>query len=353
MAITKSYPENAPHILVLGVGGTIAGIAPDSSNPTAYKSGEVGIQALLEHIQDSIPDSLNITCRQLANIDSCNLDEELLSDIGVVVRQSLSDPLVKGIVITHGTDTIEEIGFFLSTTCGKLAETSGKRVVLTGAMLPSNAQGADGPQNFLDALKWASTAPENCPGGVYGVFAGKVCIARDLAKRHTSALNAPLMDSPTSPIGLINPSWLSMVKAVQESMGDDLPIPQGKWPWVEILVSHAGASAQMVEALIGAKIEGLVLAGTGMGSVHQSWIMTLQKACEQGVALVRASRTGAGLVADSQDGLKCALAGSLSAPKARIALQLALNAAKQVKTDPKSLTWQDFFARIAVLPEFR
>ena len=95
MAITKSYPENAPHILVLGVGGTIAGIAPDSSNPTAYKSGEVGIQALLEHIQDSIPDSLNVACRQLANIDSCNLDEELLSDIGVVVRQSLSDPQVK------------------------------------------------------------------------------------------------------------------------------------------------------------------------------------------------------------------------------------------------------------------
>jgi L-asparaginase len=349
MSSISNNSENSPHILVLGVGGTIAGLAQDPSNPTAYQAGQVGIEMLLAQIQESVPGSLRLVARQLANIDSRDLSEDLLTLIGIAVKEALQEPAVKGIVITHGTDTIEETGFFLGATCGKLAEKLGKRVVLTGAMLPSNTPQADGPQNLLDSLKWASTAPENCPGGIYAVFAGKVCLARDLAKRHTSALNAPLMGSPCSPIGLINPSWLSGVKAIQAASAEDLPIPEGLWPWVEILTSHSGARSQAVEAIAAAGVRGLVLAGTGLGGLHQAWLAPLKCAQAQGIALVRASRTGAGVTVDSKDDLICQLAGGLSAPRARIALQLALNAAAH----SKSLTWQDFFARIAVLPEIR
>ena len=358
MSSQNDQSESNSHILVLGVGGTIAGLAPDpAADPVKYQAGQVGIGALLEKIQQAVPGGLKLISQQLANIDSRNMSEDLLTQIGLSVKESLLNPAVKGVVITHGTDTLEEAGFFLDACCGKLAQTVGKRVVLTGAMLPANAPQADGPQNLLDALKWASTAPENCPGGIFAVFASKVCLARDLAKRHASALNAPLIDSPTSPMSLINPSWLSRVKAVQSAAGGDLPIPSGdQWPWVEILISHAGARAQTVERLLGTQIEGVVLAGTGLGGFHQTWIDPLKKALAAGIALVRVSRTGAGVVrADipDNDDPGCMAAGSLSAPKARIALQLAIYAANQDKSSPKSLTWQDFFARIAVLPELR
>lgn len=163
---TQSNPENTPHILVLGIGGTIAGLAQGPSRPTAYKAGQVEIEVLLERIGADTLGSLNLVSRQLANIDSRDLSEELLTQMGKAVRDALLNPLTVGIVITHG-DTVEEVGFFLDSTCGKLAQKLGKRVVFTGAMLPSNAARADGPQNFLDALKWASSAPENCPGWGY------------------------------------------------------------------------------------------------------------------------------------------------------------------------------------------
>ena len=145
MSSIPSNSENTPHILVLGIGGTIAGLAQDPTNPTEYQAGQVGIDTLLARIQEGIPGSVKLVSRQLANIDSRDLSEDLLTLIGNTVKESLQEPTVKGIVITHGTDTIEESGFFLSATCGKLAEKLSKRIVLTGAMLPSNAPQADGP----------------------------------------------------------------------------------------------------------------------------------------------------------------------------------------------------------------
>jgi L-asparaginase len=346
MSANQNHSLKTTHFLVLAMGGTIAGLAPNPDlSPSIYKSGELGIETLLAKIQDAIPGDLRIVSRQVANMDSRDLGEDLLTLLGNTVKASLLDQTVQGIVITHGTDTIEETGFFLSATCGKLAEKLGKRVILTGAMLPANAPQADGPLNLLDALKWAATAPENCPGGVFAVFAGKVCLARDLAKRHTSAFNAPLMDAPCSSLGLINPTWLSRLKAVEAASGEDLPIPEGEWPWVEILTSHAGARPQLMNALIHSGVQGLVLAGTGLGGFHQAWSEPLKQANGIGIALVRTSRTGAGALGSNPGDIVAA--GSLSAPRARIALQLALNAVK----DDKSLTWQDFFARIAVLPE--
>jgi L-asparaginase len=232
--------------------------------------------------------------------------------------------------VTHGTDTIEETGVFLQLTCGQHADQLDKRVILTGAMLPSNAPGADGPSNLLDAIKWAATPLDNCPGGIYAVMDGRACLAMDLAKRHPTALNAPLQASPSSSAGLINPSWLSGVKAVQSAWTEDLPIPkEAEWPWVEILTSHAGARPETVSLWLESPVKGLVLAGSGMGGFHDVWQAPLLQAASKVIALVRTTRTGAVSTLPNipeKDTAGCLAAGSLSAPRARIALQLALNA---------------------------
>ena len=356
MSQIQNQSENSPHILVLGMGGTIAGLASNPvDRPLQYAAGQVEIDSLISHIESAIPGDLCLKSRQVANINSCNMTEPLLTLLGDTVRDALENTMVKGIVVTHGTDTIEETGLFLQLICGSLAQNLGKRVVLTGAMLPANASNADGPGNLLDAIQWAASSLDNCPGGVYAVIGGRVCMAMDLAKRHTTALNAPIQASPSSPVRLINPSWLSGVKAAEALWTEDLPIPSGnEWPWVEILTSHAGARSETVDLWLKSEVQGLVLAGTGMGSLHEQWLEPLIQAVKQEVALVRAARPGAGQVFPNipeKDFEGCLAAGKFSAPKARIALQLALNAEKQAKSAGKSLTWQDFFARIAVLPE--
>ena len=358
MSSQQNTPENLPHILVLGMGGTIAGLASNpTDNPMHYEAGQVEVASLLAHIQSAVPDGIALVSKQVANINSRNLTESLMTILGETVKQALDNSMVKGIVVTHGTDTIEETGVFLQLICGKHAQNLGKRVILTGAMLPANAPKADGPSNLLDALRWASTPIDNCPGGIYAVMDGRGCLAMDLAKRHGSALNAPIQASPTSSVGLINPSWLSGVKAVQALWTEDLPIPkEGEWPWVEILTSHAGARPETVTHWLSSKVKGLVLAGSGMGGFHDAWKEPLAAAVKHGIALVRTTRTGAGETLPNlpeKDLAGCLASGSLSAPRARIALQLSLNAEKQAQAVGKSLTWQDFFARIAVLPVIR
>lgn len=358
MSLNPTYPEKTPHILVLGMGGTIAGFAskPEES-PLQYQAGQVGVEALVNHIQSAIPEGLALVSRQIANINSRNLTDAHLTTLGLAITEALLDGAVRGVVITHGTDTIEEAGLFLQVTCGKLAHTQAKRVILTGAMLPSNAPEADGPSNLLDALRWASTSIDNCPGGIYAVMDGRACLAMDLAKRHATALNAPLQNSPSSSVGLINPSWLSGVKALQAVWTEDFPIPRSdEWPWVEILTSHAGASARTISHWLTTNVKGLILAGTGMGGFHDEWFVPLNQAITQGIALVRTSRTGGGSTypdIPEKDQPGCLASGTLTAPRARIALQLAINAAKQTKLGGEPLTWQDFFAKISNLPEIR
>ncbi|MBU3538006.1 asparaginase [Polynucleobacter sp. UK-Gri1-W3] len=358
MSSQQDAPETSPHILVLGMGGTIAGLAssPDQ-NPMQYEAGQLEVASLLAHIQSAIPGNVKLVSKQVANINSRNLTESLLTLLGDAVREALANTSVKGVVVTHGTDTIEETGIFLQLTCGKYAQNLGKRVILTGAMLPANAPKADGPSNLLDAIRWASTPIDNCPGGIYAVMDGRACLAMDLAKRHGSALNAPIQASPSSSAGLINPSWLSGVKAVQALWTEDLPIPkEGEWPWVEILTSHAGARSETITHWLNSKVKGLVIAGSGMGGFHDAWKDSLVAAVKHGIALVRTTRTGAGETLPDlpeKDISGCLASGSLTAPRARIALQLSVYAEKQNQTAGKSLTWQDFFARIAVLPVIR
>ncbi len=337
-----------PYILVLGMGGTISGISENSDNPLQYQAGKVSVKNLLKNAGVDSVCGCKVFSKQVANVDSQNLTAEHLTELGKLVIQGLEDPLLKGLVITHGTDTIEEVGIFLHLICGNKANKVGKRIVLTGAMLPSNALLSDGPKNLADALKWVSSEFDDYPGGVYGVFAGKVCLGMDLSKRHATDLDAPLQAAHCSPIDNLTPAWLSLVRFVLLTLETDLPIPESDaWPWVEILTSYAGARPESLQLLLKSGMQGLVIAGTGLGGFHSAWLPGVLMATKKGIAIVRCSRTGAGLVSrdipeKEMDGMVAS--GNLSAPKARIGLQLALNAVHQAKVEMVPTTWQAIFA---------
>ena len=320
-------------ILVIGTGGTIAGFTTDSSNG-GYQAGQVPISTLLTQINTKFP----IKNMQLSNIDSCDLSESLLSKLGLQVRMGLADPEVMGIVITHGTDTMEETATFLEFVCGGSSRKFGKKVVLTGAMLPSDHPEADGPQNLSNAIEFAGK--RDGQSGIWAVMGSMPIPGLALVKGHSSHIDAFFEET-------LPPDWIQV--------SNDLPIPpDNQWPWVEIITSHSGARPDTIRSLEGLGVQGIVLAGTGAGTVHEKLAIPLERFIEDGGAVVRASRIGRGHIggALANSRLERALAaGCLNPAKARIALQLALFASTQSSSNP--LSWQDYFARMVGLSEFR
>jgi len=324
-------------ILIIGMGGTIAGVAPNPDlDPLQYAAGQVGIADLLKNsLPIPLSEQVHLETRQLANINSADLTESLLSELGQAVCQALQNPQYDGIVITHGTDTIEETGIFLHLVCSQLAKNLSKAVVLTGAMLPSNAPLADGPQNLskaveLAAFLGASFEPSRqLGGGIYGTFAGKVIFAKNYLKRSSNQINAPVMDSPELSLATnFSPTLCSEFALSFPKKGES-------WPWVELLTSHAGARPDLLRFLINQGVDGIVLAGTGQGNIHENLIESVLEAKEQKIPMIRASRTLLGDIRSeipvSDQFLGTIAARNLSPAKARIALQLFLYSNSTVK----------------------
>jgi L-asparaginase len=225
-------------------------------------------------------------------------------------------------VITHGTDTLEETAFFLQAV---LAPS--KPVVLTCAMRPATALLPDGPQNLVDAVAVAAWAGAR---GVVAVCAGTIHAARDVAKRHTYRLDA-FGSGDAGPVGYVEEGRLRLLREWPGDRGEggDRSALLGKftgckrWPRVEIVTSHAGAGAAVVEALLAQGVDGLVVAGTGNGSVHGELEAALLRARAAGVKVVRATRCAQGEVL-ARPGDALPHSAGLSPVKARIALLLAL-----------------------------
>jgi L-asparaginase len=324
---------NSVNLLVLGMGGTIAGLASDPQKPLSYQAGQISAHGLVEALELE-SDFGHIETIQVANMDSRHMNEELMMQLAWAVKAGLEREDVTGIVITHGTDTMEETGVFLHATLGKLASHYRKAVVLTGAMLPANAEHADGPTNLRAALYLAREAKEAQQYGILAVMAGKPCLARDLSKQHTHAMDALVVNAR------------ELDGPIQKRQADlNLPT-QMVWPWIEIITSHGGASGRLVDMLSSQGVEGIVIAGTGQGSVHENLAQHLILAAEAGIAVVRSSRTGAGAVfsevSEPDMAWNWLTARDLNPAKARIALQLALLEANSRKTED----WQSIFATI-------
>lgn len=312
-------------IVILGTGGTIAGTAASASDHTGYTAAQVGIAQLVEAVPALAEGPCDLLTEQVAQIDSKDMSFAVWARLAARVSHFLAQPDVQGIVVTHGTDTLEETAWLLHALFHP-----GKPVVLTCAMRPATALAPDGPQNLLDAVAVAAH-----PGarGVLAVCAGVIHGAPDVQKVHTYRLDA-FSSGDAGPVGYVEEGRLRMLRNWPEAPVHQAPTAIKKvvaqqdgrnWPRVEIVMNYAGAGAGVVQALVAAGVQGLVVAATGNGTLHQDLEAALLEAQAAGVRVVRATRCLEGrvlprhgdVIADSQ---------GLSPVKARVALMLQLMA---------------------------
>ena len=311
-------PNKRKKIVILGTGGTIAGRAERAEDNIGYKAGDVGVEVLVAAVPGLA--ELPLVAEQVAQVDSKDMDHALWHLLARRVAHHLSLDDVEAVVITHGTDTIEETAWFLQ----RLLQPS-KPVVLTCAMRPASSTSPDGPQNLLDAVAVAQT-----PGarGVVVVCAGVIHEAISVQKVHTYRLDA--FDSgDAGPLGYVEESAVRMVRSWPDASGhayDEVMETLGnavRWPRVEIVMSHAGATGAVVEAMTACGVDGIVVAGTGNGTVHAALEAALLAAARSGVHVRRATRCTRGRVIPGTNDLLQDSAG-MSPVKARIDLMLQL-----------------------------
>lgn len=314
--------EKLPNIKILATGGTIAGSASSATQMTGYTAGAIGIQVLIDAVPQ-MKDVANITGEQVCKISSNNMTDEIWLTIGKRVNELLKDKNVDGIVITHGTDTLEETAYFLN-----LVVKSDKPVVLVGAMRPATAMSADGPVNLLNAVKLAASK-EAVGKGVLIALNDEINSARDASKTnttHVSTFKAPELGY----LGYMNngkPYFYRETTRRHTSKTEFDISKLDKLPSVEIVYGRAGENRVIVDAIAASGAKGIIYAGTGNGSIHDAAEAGLLDAQKKGAVIVRTSRTGNGTVInsipkwDQQNFLK---GDSLSPHKARILLSLAL-----------------------------
>jgi L-asparaginase len=343
--------HSSKKIIVLGTGGTIAGTAASSADHTGYTAAQIGVQQLLGGIT-GLADAMQgaeLVAEQVAQIDSKDMDFATMAGLAQRCAHWLGQGDVAGIVITHGTDTLEETAWFLHLALSAnhpAALLSTKAVVLTCAMRPATSSQADGPRNVCDAVRVA-LHPE--ARGVLCVCAGDVHSAQQVQKVHTHALNA-FSSGDAGPVAQVQGgqvrfnalsdsyllsnkplAQLNIAQAAMETVAFKLAKIQ-TWPRVEIVLNHAQASGSIVHALLAdpanaaSPLRGIVVAGTGNGTLSARLQAALQTAQSQGVQVLRASRCAwGGVSATAKDVFDCT---ELSAVKARVqmVLELATNA---------------------------
>jgi L-asparaginase len=308
-------PSSASLVVVLGTGGTIAGTAARPQDHVGYTAGALSAADLLAAVPALAGQALE--SESLAQLDSCDMDHATWLRLAQAVQRHLARPEVCGVVITHGTDTLEETAFFLHHTV-----RADKPVVLTAAMRPATAPSPDGPQNLVDACTVARDAQAR---GVVAVLGGQVWAGADVRKVHGYRVDA-FSGGDAGPLALVQDGQIRLLRAwpaSQPDHGGALAVNPSAWPVVDIITSHAGARAATVDALVGAGAMGLVVAGTGNGSVHAELLSALRRAQAQGVLVLRASRCLAGGVVGSPDGA-LPTQGDATPAQARVLLMLRL-----------------------------
>ena len=283
--------QKKKRIVVLGTGGTIAGLAATTDDDAAYRSAQVGVDALVAGLR--LPADVEIETEAVAQIDSKDMDFATWRALALAVVRHLARSDVAGVVVTHGTDTLEETAYFLS----RVVE-AGKPVVLTGAMRPASARHADGPRNLEDAI---AVAAEVSLTGVAVVFAGEVHAAMHVRKAHPRRVEA-FTSGEAGPLAHIERGRIEVKREAQvagsTTATDSLPADPQAWPWIEIVASVAGADGRSVALLARAGVDGIVVAATGNGTVHLRLEAALADAAMRGVAIVRSSRCLDGAIID-------------------------------------------------------
>ncbi len=285
--------QQLKRIVILATGGTIAGKADNALQMTGYKAGALSVQDLLAGAP-GLADAADICAEQICSIDSQSMTDALLLQLARRCNELLARSDIDGVVVTHGTDTMEETAYFLHLTV-----KSDKPVVLTGAMRPATAVSADGALNLIDAVKTAADAASRGLGALV-VMNGEVYGARDVSK--TNTLSTAAFKAPSgAPLGVIvggRPVYgyapLRSHTTAAEFAIDKLTV----LPRVDIIYTHINDDGVLVDAAVQAGAQGIVYAGSGMGGVHEAAEPALAEAAARGVVVVRSSRVGSGIVTE-------------------------------------------------------
>jgi L-asparaginase len=324
LAATVATAQSAekPRIVILATGGTIAGAAA-SETDAGYQSGAVGVDILIQAVPQ-MTDLAEVTGEQIASIGSQDMNDEVWLKLAKRVNELLASSAVDGVVITHGTDTMEETSYFLH-----LVVKSDKPVVMTGSMRPSTAMSADGPLNIYNAVGIAAD-PKSRGRGVLVTVDDDIHSAHDVVKTHTTDVGTFSSGEP----GLVGAvlfgvsTWFRTPVAVH-TKNSELGIGDGKaLPRVDIIYAHANMSPDLITSAAKNGAKGLIIAGVGDGNMTAPAAEAVKQVVGQGVVVVRSSRVNGGIIRrniefnDDEFGTVASM--ELNPAKARVLLQLAL-----------------------------
>ncbi|MET3133516.1 L-asparaginase [Oxalobacteraceae bacterium GrIS 1.11] len=321
--MAEDAPAPLPNIVILATGGTIAGSGATSTTTVGYTSATVGVERLIAAVPE-LKKVANVRGEQVFQIASESLTNAHWLKLAKRVNVLLAQPDVDGIVITHGTDTIEETAYFLDLTV-----KSRKPVVVVGAMRPSTAISADGPINLYNAVLLAGSK-EAVGKGVLVALNDQINGAREVSKTNTSTTDT-FKSTELGMLGYIqgNKPYFYRQSTRKNTFDTEFDISKLETlPQVDIIYGYADMNRVALDAFVAAGAKGIIQAGVGDGSIAAQMKAPLVEARKKGVQIVRASRVGQGIVARNgeanDDELDSVVSDTLNAQKARILLMLAL-----------------------------
>lgn len=308
-------------VAIVATGGTIAGTGQQGKT-VAYHAGEMDVNEVIASIP-SLKDVAHIESYQLMNVDSNEMGPERWIQLSHKINEIVLDDHIDGVVVTHGTDTLDETAYFLTLTLH-----TDKPVVLTGAMRPATATSADGPFNLYQAVCLA--VDEQAKGqGVMALFSNTIYSGRDIQKVNNYKIDA-FDQKAFGCLGYMQDNevyFFSKTFKVHTLKSRFSKQSIESLPKVAIAYFYAGADASILYHLASSH-EGIVIVGSGNGNYSQEWLKAINDLSTQGIIFVRASRVSHGIVFDDQvfdPNQYCIGSNTLSAQKARVLLMLALS----------------------------
>ena len=315
---------NVKKIMIIGTGGTIAGTGNGASALTEYRAGSIGVEELIQAVP-TLEGYGPFESIQFSNIDSSEMSPYRWVRLALLINDIAKRDDIGGIVITHGTDTMEETAYFLHLTVDVDIP-----VVMTGSMRPATALSADGPVNLLQAVQVARS--ESAKGqGVLVVMNGYIDSAREVAKLHTTDVgtfgNMQLGHMGCVQNGRVYLYYLPCRTHTKDSefiLREEVELPP-----IGIVNLYAGLDLDVID-FMAQRSKGLIIGGFGHGTLPQSVREVLKKIT---IPKVRSSRIGNGIVSSNSSDVKESfiVSDSLSPVKARILLMLALQQERSVE----------------------
>ena len=324
-----------PKIMIIATGGTIAGGATGQTS-YGYKSGQFKVEDLINAVP-GLAELADVKGEQVMNIGSQDMNDEAWLKLANRLNQQVKDKSIDGVVITHGTDTMEETAYFLD-----LVVKTDKPVVMVGSMRPATAVSADGPGNLYNAVSVAGD-PGAKGRGVLVVLNDSIHAARNVTKTDTTNVET-FKSLNRGPQGLLNAGkirWFDRTSGKRGAASEFTVDANTKLPKVDILYAHANMDPGLIDAAVADGAQGLVIAGVGDGNMTKECLDKLAEVAKKGVVVVRSSRVAEGVVLRNNevddDKLGFVASGELNPAKSRVLLQLGLMRTKE----PKKL--QTFF----------